>query len=101
MRPVQAVHNVSAAKIHGAKMLEKTAQCSIDMELLAIAQRLAAGPTRSYRRISATINAGVEASLEDILQQEADGQRELGFTEDYAEGVLAFLEKRPAKFDGR
>ncbi|MEI6319968.1 MAG: enoyl-CoA hydratase-related protein [Pseudomonadota bacterium] len=70
-------------------------------EALAIAQRLAAGPTRSYRRISATIKAGVEASLEDILQQEADGQRELGFTEDYAEGVLAFLEKRPAKFNGR
>ncbi len=43
MRPVQSVHNVSAAKIHGAKMLEKTAQCSIDMELLAIAQRLADG----------------------------------------------------------
>jgi hypothetical protein len=37
------VHNVSAAKVHGAQMLEKTAQCSIDMKLLAIAQRLADG----------------------------------------------------------
>jgi hypothetical protein len=37
------VHNVSAAKIHGAKMLEKTAQRSIDMEFLAIAQCLADG----------------------------------------------------------
>jgi len=70
-------------------------------EAMSIAQKLAGGPTQSYRRISATIKAGVEQPLEAILQQEADGQRVLGFTEDYAEGVLAFLEKRPAQFHGR
>jgi len=70
-------------------------------EAAAIAARLAAGPTRSYRRISAAIKAGTEQSLEAILALEAEGQRELGFTEDYAEGVLAFLEKRSARFAGR
>lgn len=74
---------------------------SIAAEALAVARRLADGPTQSYRRISAVIKAGAESSLEEILQQEADGQRELGYTEDYAEGVLAFLEKRPARFAGR
>jgi len=74
---------------------------SLAADSLAVARRLADGPTQSYRRISAVIKAGVETSLEDILQQEANGQRELGYTEDYAEGVLAFLEKRPARFSGR
>jgi len=74
---------------------------ALSEEAAAIATRLAAGPTRSYRRISAAIKAGVEQPLEAVLALEAEGQRELGFTEDYAEGVLAFLEKRGARFSGR
>ncbi|MBC7778840.1 MAG: enoyl-CoA hydratase/isomerase family protein [Proteobacteria bacterium] len=70
-------------------------------EAATLARKLAAGPTQAYRLTAGTIKAGVEASLEQVLAREAEGQRALGFTGDYAEGVLAFLEKRGANFAGR
>ncbi len=70
-------------------------------EANALAARLAAGATLSFRMTSATLKAGIEQPLEAVLAEEATVQRRLGYSEDYAEGVLAFLEKRPARFVGR
>jgi len=39
-------------------------------------------------------------SLDEELTLQRDEMRRLGFTEDYREGVAAFLEKRPATFKG-
>jgi 2-(1,2-epoxy-1,2-dihydrophenyl)acetyl-CoA isomerase len=39
-------------------------------------------------------------SFEDQLNLESQCQRHAGATEDFREGVAAFLEKRPAKFSG-
>ena len=40
-------------------------------------------------------------SLDEELGVQAGEMRRLGFTDDYREGVAAFLEKRPATFTGR
>src|SRR5262245_40225810 len=66
----------------------------------ATLEKLAAGPTAAYAGFKRLINRRVYAGLSDQLEAEADAQREQGHTKDFIEGVLAFVEKRPAKFSG-
>lgn len=66
-----------------------------------LALRLAAGPTAGYAKIKQAINAASVNTLDDQLDLERDLQREAGRSRDYAEGVAAFMEKRPPRFEGR
>jgi 2-(1,2-epoxy-1,2-dihydrophenyl)acetyl-CoA isomerase len=65
-----------------------------------LAARLASGPPGSYAAIKRTINARAYAGFEQQLDLEADVQQERAASKDFAEGVLAFLQKRPAEFTG-
>jgi len=66
-----------------------------------VAKRLAAMPTRALGLIKRGFNAGMHNDLETQLALEAELQREAGRTDDYAEGVRAFVEKRKPRFQGR
>jgi 2-(1,2-epoxy-1,2-dihydrophenyl)acetyl-CoA isomerase len=70
-------------------------------EAEAIAARLAAGPTRGLGLTKRAIQAAAGNGLDAQLDLERDLQREAGRTADYAEGVVAFLEKRKPEFQGR
>ncbi len=70
-------------------------------EAAALAAKLAAGPTQAYARIKQAIHAAEQNTLSAQLDLERDLQREAGRTDDYREGVRAFLEKRPPRFSGR
>jgi len=66
----------------------------------ALAQKLAAGPTRGYGLTKRAINYGLHATLDQALEYEAYLQEIAGRSADHREGVTAFLEKRQANFKG-
>jgi 2-(1,2-epoxy-1,2-dihydrophenyl)acetyl-CoA isomerase len=66
-------------------------------EATALAQKLAAGPTKGYGLIKRALYASEHNSLDAQLELERDLQREAGFSEDYRKGVAAFLEKQDPK----
>ncbi|MDT0684118.1 enoyl-CoA hydratase-related protein [Roseicyclus sp. F158] len=65
------------------------------------ARQLATGPTAAYRAIKTAFREGLANDLPGQLAVEARLQGECGRTRDFREGVMAFLEKRPAAFEGR
>ncbi len=65
-----------------------------------LARKLAALPTRAIGLTKRAINAAWNADLETQLDYEAMLQTTAGQTKDHREGVVAFLEKRPAQFKG-
>lgn len=70
-------------------------------EANAVAARLAAGPTASYAGVKRALNAALYPDLDGQLGLEAEIQHGLARTEDFVEGVGAFLEKRDPAFRGR
>ncbi|MAL79763.1 MAG: 2-(1,2-epoxy-1,2-dihydrophenyl)acetyl-CoA isomerase [Sneathiella sp.] len=80
-------------------------KCYEDAELMpaaeALAARMAAGPTKGYALIKKAMNASLENDLAQQLDIERDYQRAAAETEDFGEGVAAFLQKRRADFKGR
>jgi 2-(1,2-epoxy-1,2-dihydrophenyl)acetyl-CoA isomerase len=65
------------------------------------ARHLAMGPTVAYRLIKQALRASYAHDLAGQLGLEAELQGEAGRSRDFQEGILAFLEKRPARFEGR
>ena len=68
---------------------------------MARAAHLASGPTFAYGHLKQALRASTENSLEEQLALEAKLQNMCGQSRDFKEGVLAFTEKREAKFEGR
>lgn len=67
----------------------------------SFARRLSQGPTRAFERIKAVFNLQPADTLAEQLAREAIVQAELGDTEDFAEGVQAFRQKRAPNFTGK
>lgn len=57
--------------------------------------------TRSIGLMKKVLNNALNSTLEEVLEQEAVNQELLGKTHDFAEGVMAFLQKRKANFKGK
>ncbi|MFA5890457.1 MAG: enoyl-CoA hydratase-related protein [Actinomycetota bacterium] len=70
-------------------------------EARAFAERLARGPTRAHGLTKKALHFGSRHGLDATLDFEADLQRAVAHTADSTEGVMAFLQKRAANFEGR
>ncbi len=62
---------------------------------------LAEGPTQAFAAVKTALRGSFDAGLEEQLATEAQLQGACGRTRDFQEGVVAFVEKRAAKFEGR
>lgn len=65
------------------------------------AAQLANGPTQTYKHVKAAIKSSFDNDIDQQLALEGKLQGKCGKTRDFKEGVVAFLEKRPAVFEGR
>ncbi len=72
-----------------------------DAEVMAYARRLACGPSMAQGYIKLSVNNGLETSLAQGLVIERAHQSQLFASDDVAEGLQAFLEKRAPQFKGR
>jgi len=80
-------------------------KCVDDEQLQAtvepLLEQLAKAPTRGLAAIKRAMYASADNALEGQLSLERDLQRELGYSDDYREGVAAFLGKRTPSFTGK
>ena len=74
---------------------------AFDSHWRARATHLANGPTGAYAAVKTAIRSSFDNTLVDQLAQEAHLQGQCGKSRDFQEGVVAFMEKRPAKYEGR
>jgi 2-oxoglutaroyl-CoA hydrolase len=73
----------------------------LDEAVAALAGELADRPPLALRTLKMVLNRGAEAPLDTALELERKAYAWLRSTHDYAEGVTAFLDKRPPKYTGR
>ncbi len=92
---------VGAAKALAWGMIHRVvADDALDAEAFALAERLAAGPTRALGLMRQGLSHALDASYAEAMQREAENQRAARGSADSMEGGMAFLQKRAPNFRG-
>jgi 2-(1,2-epoxy-1,2-dihydrophenyl)acetyl-CoA isomerase len=92
---------LTAAEAHAWGLVSEVVETDALVARAAeLAAQLAALPTRGIGMTKRLIDHALHATLDQQLEREAELQTAATQTEDFKEGVAAFLEKRPAEFRG-
>lgn len=93
---------ISGEKAESWGLIHKCVEDSMLLEeAMALAKRLAGGPTLALGIMRQNIAAALEADYASALVREAEGQRIAGTSVDAMEGAMSFLQKRKAAFQGK
>src|SRR5256886_13580306 len=93
---------LTAAEAHACGLASEVVETDgLTARAAEVAAQLAALPTRAIGMTKRLIDHALNATLERQLEREAELQAAATQTEDFREGVAAFLEKRPPEFGGR
>jgi 2-(1,2-epoxy-1,2-dihydrophenyl)acetyl-CoA isomerase len=93
---------LTAAEAHAWGLVDEVVEAdSLPARAAEVAATYAAGPTAGIGMTKRLFDRAVRASLDEQLALEAELQAAATQTEDFREGVAAFLEKRPPRFSGR
>lgn len=99
MEMMLLAEKIPAPKAHDWGLVTRLVEDdAVDATALEIATKLANGPSRALGLIRKASWAAADADFLTTLRNERAFQREAGRHPDFAEGVAAFREKRPAKF---
>jgi 2-(1,2-epoxy-1,2-dihydrophenyl)acetyl-CoA isomerase len=93
--PITGIEAAAMGLIHRAVPEERLME-----EAEALCAKLARLPARALAAIKQALDAAEGNTLDQQLELEARMQRALGRSHDYGEGVSAFMQKRPARFEG-
>jgi 2-(1,2-epoxy-1,2-dihydrophenyl)acetyl-CoA isomerase len=93
--PVSGAEAAAMGLIHRAVPAER-----LMVEAEALCERLARLPAQALAATKRLLDAAEDNTIEQQLALETEVQRALGRSPDYAEGVAAFQQKRPARFQG-
>ena len=92
---------LTAAEAHAWGLVSEVVESdALPRRAAELAGQLADLPTRGVGMTKRLLDHAVNASLEEQLEREAQLQAAATKTEDFKEGVAAFLEKRPPRFRG-
>jgi 2-(1,2-epoxy-1,2-dihydrophenyl)acetyl-CoA isomerase len=93
---------ISAESAFGMGLCERVyPDAEFMTKVKTLAEKLAAGPTKTIGLTKRALNKAMSSTLEEALEYEGQLQDIAGASADFKEGVAAFLEKRPAKFTGK
>lgn len=93
---------LSAPEAHRIGLVNKVvADGDLEEVAAAWARRLAKGPTRALAAAKAMLNQALDVDRDAALRTEALLVEQVAATDDVAEGVTAFLERRDPDFRGR